>query len=181
VTGAAAPAAGSRTSWRRAVSARSQWFARLAVFARRHDGPMTTRMGENLRASPRRTRLRPTHRPLETAATHHRQPQPHRPARPRRPRPDPLRTPLHTRLLRSPHWNVDPRRRQIHRNHVGGKGPSSSAPGGGRDRTGLACEAWSSRKRHGAAEHLPCHRQSLELDRQRGGGHGGSNPASSSE
>ena len=52
---------------------------------------------------PRRTRLRPADRPVESPTPHHRQPQPHRHPRPSRPNPDPLRTPLHTRaLLRSP-------------------------------------------------------------------------------
>src|SRR5690606_28605894 len=53
---------------------------------------------------PRRTRLRPAHRPMARPETHHRQPQQNRRLRPGCSRTHPLRTPLpHRFLLRSPH------------------------------------------------------------------------------
>ena len=54
-------------------------------------------------ALPRRTRLRPAHRPLARPAAHHRQPTQNRRHRRRRTRTHPIRTPLPTPiLLRSP-------------------------------------------------------------------------------
>src|SRR5690606_18266611 len=53
---------------------------------------------------PRRTRLRPAHRPMARPETHHRQPQQNRRLRPGSSRTHPLRTPPpHRFLLRSPH------------------------------------------------------------------------------
>ena len=48
-----------------------------------------------LTALPRRTRVRPAHRPLAHPPAHHRQPQQDRRHRPRRPRPHPFRARLH--------------------------------------------------------------------------------------
>lgn len=56
-------------------------------------------------ALPRRTGLRPAHRPLASPTPHHRQPSQHRRHRPRRGRTQPIRIPLPTGIsLRSRQW-----------------------------------------------------------------------------